>query len=154
VIDVVGREEVVELAKCYSEEGYLCSESVLLAVSFCLGVKSDLIPKIATGFGAGVGRCGYICGAVSGGVIALGIKFGRSEPLKQDQPPHWFAQELVKRFIHEFGVVTCRELTDCDLSTEAGHQKYREENVWNVKCRRYIEGAAAQAFDIISENSM
>jgi len=150
---VVSREEVAELAKCYSEEGYLCSESVLLAVSVCLGVKSDLIPKIATGFGAGVGRCGYVCGAVSGGVIALGLKFGRTEPLKQSKPPHWFAQELVERFTHEFGRATCRELTDCDLSTDAGHVKYTEEKVWNTKCRRFIEEAAAQAFDIISENS-
>lgn len=150
---MLGREEVAELAKCYSEEGFLCSESVLLAVSDCLAIKSDLIPKIATGFGGGVGRCGFVCGAVSGGVIALGLKFGRNEPVKQDKLPHWFAQELVKRFIHEFGRVNCRELTDCDLTTEAGHLKYRKEKVWTVKCRRYIEGAAALAFDIVSENS-
>lgn len=151
--NLVGREQVAELAKCYSEEGFLCSESVLLAISDYLEVKSDLIPKIATGFGAGVGRCGYVCGAVSGGVIALGLKFGRNEPLKQNKSPHWFAQELVKRFIHEFGRVNCRELTDCDLTTKAGYLKYREENVWAAKCRRYIEGATASAFDIISENS-
>jgi len=31
------------------ESGYYCAESVLLAVAESQGIKSDLIPKIATG---------------------------------------------------------------------------------------------------------
>jgi hypothetical protein len=35
---------------------YLCSESVLLAMAEFYGIKNNLIPKIATAFGAGFGR--------------------------------------------------------------------------------------------------
>jgi hypothetical protein len=30
------------------------------------------VPTIATAFGTGIGRCESICGAVTGGVIAIG----------------------------------------------------------------------------------
>jgi hypothetical protein len=39
------------------ESGFLCAESVLLAVSEAEGVRSDLIPKIATGFCSGMDKC-------------------------------------------------------------------------------------------------
>jgi C_GCAxxG_C_C family probable redox protein len=42
--------------------------------------KSELIPKIATAFGGGIGRCGSLCGALTGGVMAIGIKHGTNEP--------------------------------------------------------------------------
>ena len=147
------KERVVEAAKSYAGTGFLCSESVLLAISDWLGVKSDLIPKIATGFGAGVGGCGSICGAISGGVLALGLKFGRNEPKKQDRPSYWFARELLGRFEKQFGHTACRELTNCDFSTETGLKKYAEEKLWDTKCRQYITRTTAIALDIISENS-
>jgi C_GCAxxG_C_C family probable redox protein len=141
------------MVRFYAGKGFLCSEAVLLAIGDWFGVQNDLIPKIATGFGAGVGGCGLVCGAVSGGIMALGLKFGRNEPKKQDRPSYWYAMELLKRFEREFGHVTCRELTGCDFSTEAGLKKYAEEELWDTKCRQYIEATTAMTFDIISEKS-
>jgi len=147
------KEKVVELAKSYAAKGFLCSESVLLAVGKSLDIHCELIPKIATGFGAGIGGCGSVCGAVSGGVMALGLKFGRSDTEKQEGRPYWFALELVKRFEKEFGYITCRELTRCDLTTAEGRKKYGDEKLWETKCRQYIASVAAIVFDIISEKA-
>jgi C_GCAxxG_C_C family probable redox protein len=36
--------------------------------------KNELISKIAAGFGGGIGRCGSVCGALTGSIIAIGIK--------------------------------------------------------------------------------
>ena len=143
----------MELAQSYAAQGFLCSESVLLAVSKSLGIKCELIPRIATGFGAGIGGCGSVCGAVSGGVMALGLKFGRNDAKRQEVKPYWFAFELLQRFEREFGHVTCRELTKCDLATEEGRKKYVDQRLWETKCRRYITGATATVFDIISERA-
>lgn len=63
---------------------FLCSESVLFAVSDWLEVRNEFIPKIATGFGAGIGGRGTVCGALSGGVMALGLKFGRKDPVREE----------------------------------------------------------------------
>lgn len=145
------KEKVVELAKSYAVKGFLCSESVLLAISDWLGIQNRLIPKIATGFGAGIGGCGSVCGAISGGIMALGLKFGRNEVEKQEMKPYWFAFKLLKRFEKEFGCITCRELTSCDLTTEVGRKKYMEQKFWETKCRQYIGSVTAAVFDLISE---
>jgi len=147
------KDKVVELAKSHAAEGFLCSESVLLAVSNWLLIHSELIPKIATGFGAGIGGCGSVCGAISGGIMALGLKFGRSDPKKQGRPPYWFALELLRRFEKEFGSIMCQELTNCDFTTEAGRKKYAEEKLWETKCRQYIGSVTAIVFDLISEKT-
>ena len=38
------------------------------------------IPRIATPFGGGIGGRGEVCGAVTGAVMAIGLKHGREEP--------------------------------------------------------------------------
>jgi len=133
------KEDIVSLANSYAANGFLCSESVLLAISNYLGVRNRLIPKIATGFGAGMGGREEVCGAISGGIIALGLKFGRSSPKKQEEKAYWFAAELLERFEKEFSHVTCRELTGCDLTIEVGRKKYADEKMWETQCRQYIE---------------
>ena len=153
MIVLMAKEKVVESAKSYAAKGFLCSESVLLAISDWLEIQNELIPKIATGFGAGIGRCGSVCGAISGGIIALGLKFGRNDVKEQGVAPYWFGRELVERFEKEFGHVTCLELTECDFNTEAGRKKYAEQKLWETKCRQYIESATAIVFDLISEKS-
>lgn len=147
------KDDIVKQANSYAKEGFLCSESVLLAVSNFLKIKNELVPKIATGFGAGIGGRGEVCGAISGGIIALGIKFGRNTPIKQKTKPYWFAFELLKRFEKEFDHITCLELTRCDLTTETGRKRYADEKMWETKCRHYIETVTAIVFDMMSEKT-
>jgi len=61
-------------------QGYNCAQSVLSTMFEYWNGKNELIPKIATAFGGGIGRCGSVCGALTGGVMALGIKYGTNEP--------------------------------------------------------------------------
>jgi predicted phosphate transport protein (TIGR00153 family) len=58
-------EAVEEVTKCV-DQGFLCVEAVLKTLADAKGVESEYIPAIATGMGAGVGRTGQICGAVTG----------------------------------------------------------------------------------------
>ena len=68
-------------AKLHFNSGLNCAESVLLTLSGRLAGKNSvsIIPRIATGFGGGVGRNGDICGALSGAVIAIGLALGRDK---------------------------------------------------------------------------
>ncbi len=154
MIDLKAKEKVVESAKSYAARGFLCSESVLLAISDWLGIKNELIPKIATGFGAGIGGCGSVCGAINGGITALGLKFGRNDVKERVTNPYWFGRELLERFKKEFGRIACLELTGCNFSAEAGRKKYAEQKLWETKCRQYIESSTAIVFDIISEKRL
>jgi len=44
--------------------------------------KNELIPKIAAGFGGGMGRCGSVCGALTASLMAVGINM---VPMRQEQ---------------------------------------------------------------------
>lgn len=149
------RKETVQLAASYAMQGFLCSESVLLALSRCLNVTNDQIPRIATGFGAGIGRAGEVCGALSGGVMGLGLRFGRStvEEEQGERRPYWFARELVTRFRERFGCLRCRDLIGLDLSREEDAITYQEQKVWERRCREYIMTATSLAYDLLQRSS-
>jgi len=80
-------EKIVRLAAKNFWKGFHCSEAVLIAMAEYMGINSDLIPKIATGFGGGIAGTGSVCGALIGGVMAIGIKYGRSrvDQIEADQ---------------------------------------------------------------------
>ena len=101
----------------------------MLAVSQQLGIQSEVIPRIATAFGAGIGGGGVICGAVVGSVMAIGLKHGREEPSQPRDKAYTLAREFCQRFQEETGSLSCRELTGIDLSTPEGQQAFYSSDV-------------------------
>ncbi|MFX0116565.1 MAG: C-GCAxxG-C-C family protein [Candidatus Hodarchaeota archaeon] len=151
------KEDIVELAKSHAEDGFLCSEAVLLALSDLLEADNNSIPAIATGFGAGIGGWGSVCGAASGAVMGLGLKFGRKTPTMPENArfdrPYWYSKDFLFRFAEMNGSFLCRELTGCDITKQEGLEKYRSENHWKTTCRELIGKATGLAIDILMENS-
>jgi C_GCAxxG_C_C family probable redox protein len=65
----------------YFKNGYNCAQSVLLTMQEYYGnPQNELIPKIAAAFGAGIGRCGSLCGALTGATMTIGIRHAPNEP--------------------------------------------------------------------------
>jgi C_GCAxxG_C_C family probable redox protein len=122
------------------QEGYNCAQSVLLTMfQHWNDDRSNLIPKIATGFGGGIGRCGSVCGALAGGVMALGVKYGTNEPLLDERLKSYeLAQKLYKQFEKHHGSVFCRELIGYDLSKPKELEEARKVNVFREKCDDFI----------------
>lgn len=123
----------------YHARGFNCAESVLLGLCEEMHVASPLIPRIATGFGGGIGHTGNICGAVSGAVMALGIAFGREKP--EDRATRDRLYLLVESFLREvekaLGHLDCFSLIGVRLNTEEGLKQYREENL-RERCRSIV----------------
>jgi C_GCAxxG_C_C family probable redox protein len=95
----------------YRSGQYLCSEAVLLVANEHLGrPMPNEILRLASGFPVGMGMAGCVCGAVAGGVMALGLKLGREEP--KAETPGLFAavKELHDRFKVRRHSVCCRVL--------------------------------------------
>ena len=145
-------DETVSLAASHAEDEFLCSEAVLMALAKCLGVESKLIPKIATGFGAGIGGEGEVCGALSGAVMGLGLKFGRDVPgfTENDRRPHWYATKLMKGFRELHGHLRCRDLLGLDLTNPEDYRWYSEMKLWATKCRDLITSATEQAYELLA----
>jgi C_GCAxxG_C_C family probable redox protein len=153
---MLSKEEVVQRATGYAEEDFLCSEAVLMALRDCQEVSSEIIPRIATGFGAGVGRKGEVCGALSGGVMGLGLRFGRStaEEGEGERRPYWFSTELAARFREQLGHVRCEDLLGLDLSRVESVRTYRERGLWETTCRDIIKVATGLAYDVFKADEV
>lgn len=123
-------------------DGYNCAQSVLLTMSELWNVKNELIPKIATAFGGGIGRCGSVCGALTGGVMAIGIKYGTNEPSPEKRLEAYAkAQKLYSEFERMHGSVFCRELIGYNLSNASELEEARRTKVFEERCIRFIENA-------------
>jgi len=151
---VLSKKETVNRAVQYTEKGFLCSEAVLLALSETQNITSEIIPRIATGFGAGISRHGEVCGALSGAVMGLGLRFGRSQVSEtpQDSSPYQFGQTMVNLFVEHFGNIRCRDILDLDISSDEGRKKYRVQRLWESKCRELIRTATELAYDLLQAN--
>ena len=92
--------------------GITCSSVVFSTFAGDLGLDPEQAKKIACGFGAGISKTGNICGAVSGAVMVIGLKYGMTEP--GDDAATEKIRELVREFMQEFterhGSVNCTEL--------------------------------------------
>ena len=130
-------------------EGYNCAQSVLLTMFEHWDGESDLIPKIATAFGGGIGRCGSVCGALTGGVMALGIKYGTNEPsLEKRLKAYELAHKFYKRFEKQHGSVLCRELIGYDLSNPKELEEARKAKVLEEKCVNFVRKAVETLLEL------
>jgi len=109
-----------------------------MAVCQELGVKNELIPRIATPFAAGMARTGEVCGAVVGALMCIGIKHGRDEVGQPEDKAQGLSGEFLRRFRDEMGSLYCRELTGMDLSTPEGLAQFRGSDVPVKVCLRAV----------------
>jgi len=133
------------------ESGLCCAESVLKVIAEEEGIKSDLLPGIATGFCSGMSKTCNTCGAVTGGILALNLVYGRKsiDDLKENN--YRAVQELISIFKKEFGSVNCQELLGCNLGTEEGQQIFDEKEL-NLKCIEFVGKSAEIVRSIIDSN--
>ena len=146
--------EIIEKAVHYFESGYNCAESVILTIAEeVLNIKSNLIPKIATCFGGGISRQGYVCGAVSGAIMGFGLKYGRNDPKELKAKAYRQATKFYKEFLNRFGTIICKELSGCDLSTVEGVRKFRQERVLEQKCYYIVSSTIEFFMDVIHSDT-
>ena len=126
------------------KNGITCSSAVFSAFSHELGLDEKMAKKIGCGFGAGVSRTGNICGAVSGAIMVIGLKYGKVE--QGDDAATEKTRELTRQFIEEFtkknGSVNCAELLGHDLSNQQEYEAAAKANLFKTKCPEYVRDAA------------
>jgi C_GCAxxG_C_C family probable redox protein len=145
-------EHAAQRADELHTSGFCCSESVLMAVADELGIQSDLIPRIATGLCGGVSRTGDICGAVSGGVLAIGLATGRRKPSDPREENHAQVRRFVAACREKFGSTNCEKLLGCRLDTPEGQQFYKD-NKLRERCAFFTREGARLAVATLMEGS-
>lgn len=81
-------------------------------------------------------RKAEVCGACTGALMVLGLKYGDNKTK---------SNEVCNKFLDEFkkenGSIICRDLLNCDISTEEG-VNYAKENDLFGECPKMVESAS------------
>lgn len=105
--------ETSDLAAELFGSGFHCAEAVAWAILKGRGQDPSLAAAHATPFGGGFGK-GFdeACGALSGGLIAIGHIYGRRQPAGDWDLPASLAAELRRRFVETWETTHCATLRD------------------------------------------
>ncbi len=107
-------DKIKSTAEQYYRSGdYYCSEAVVKTIkdAFQLPVP-DAVIAAASGFPVGFGGAGCTCGALAGGILALGLVFGRTAPKDARVAQAMkLARELHDIFKKRHKSTCCRKLT-------------------------------------------
>jgi C_GCAxxG_C_C family probable redox protein len=89
-------------------------------------------------------RMGETCGVLTGSMMALGLKHGKTKASDDDakEKTYRLVLELVDKFKARNGSIVCRELLDCDMSTPEGLQDFKDRNLLETHCVRFVKDAA------------
>jgi C_GCAxxG_C_C family probable redox protein len=140
-------EKAVELFK----SGFACSQAVLAAYSDLFGLDEKTALKIAGGFGGGIGGTADICGALSGAIMAIGLKYSPVTPLDKEQKNYNYM--IVKKFLEEFkkqtNVIKCKDLLNYDISIEEEKQKAKENKLFDTICPECVRLSCLILEDIL-----
>lgn len=132
-------EEAVQLF----EDGYVCSQAVLAVFCEEFGLSREQAFKISISFGGGM-RKGEVCGACTGAIMALGLRYGENKS-KSDE----MCVKFLDSFKKENGSYICRDLLDCDIRTEEGIKYAIDNNLFKEICPKMVESAVKIAQELI-----
>ncbi|PKM49764.1 MAG: hypothetical protein CVV02_14235 [Firmicutes bacterium HGW-Firmicutes-7] len=130
--------------------GFNCSQAVLSVFCDDLGFDKETALKISSGFGGGMRR-GEVCGAVTGAIMAIGLKEGHY--IEGDMETKTKVNELVKKFESMFeqlnGTIICKKLLNYDPSNAAELVIIKEKGLFDTICPKLIEDAINVIQDIL-----
>lgn len=132
----------VEQSQNYFKNGFNCSQAVFTTFATELGLSEEMALRVSTQFGGGA-RKGEMCGAVSGALMVLGLKYGHChyDAPEEKANAYKISENFMDRFIEKNGTVVCRELLGYDLTKPEDMQKIKELDLFHITCPKMIQCA-------------
>ena len=131
-----------EIATAHFDSGFNCAQSVLSVFCEKYGMDSKTALRMCSGLGAGV-RFGEICGAVSGAVLVIGLKYGQdtSENMTVKDNCNNKTVEFMNMFRMENKSVVCRDILGFDLSIKEEYAQAQKKNLFKTTCVDMIKSS-------------
>lgn len=142
------KQEAIDKLQAFFDEGYACSQSVLLTFASQFDLDEKTAKLISSAFGGGMGRLREKCGAVTGGFMVLGLKYGNEDP--KDMETKLAAYRKVRNLNHFVekihGTSDCGEIlkkfaTEADVAERKHHK---------IICRNVVCNVTEQLYDLIN----
>jgi C_GCAxxG_C_C family probable redox protein len=132
-----------DMAEAMFNEGFNCAQSVLACCGSRWGLPRETGLRVAQAFGGGMCHLGQTCGAVTGALMVIGLKYAKIGP---DNAPRQkateIAQELARQFTARNGSVNCSALLGCDLGTPDGVRRFKADGLREKVCAKVVRDAA------------
>lgn len=148
----VHRMNRIERAVSCFKEGFSCSQAVLSTYGNQFGLNHELALKVSGAFGGGMGRMGETCGAVTGAIMVIGLKYGKTrvDDEQTKEKAYSLVQEFVDKFKSRNGSIICRELLGCDISTPEGRKIVKDKQLITTRCPKFVQDAVEIIEEILS----
>ena len=133
-----------ENAVDYFRNRFNCSQAVFTVFGKDHGLSENDCLKVSCAFGGGMGRQQLTCGAVTGALMALGLKYGKAlnDPEEKKQKTYAVTREFFQRFTELNGSINCKVLLDgLDMNDPDDHKKIMERKLFDIKCEKYVADA-------------
>ena len=126
------------------KSGFCCSQAIFSSYAENLGLDKDQALRISDAFCAGMGGRAETCGAVTGAMMVIGLKYGRTDHTDKAsrEKTHGLVQTFVKEFTPLHQHTLCKQLLGHDISTPVGSAAAREADVFLNLCPNFIYDAA------------
>jgi C_GCAxxG_C_C family probable redox protein len=143
----------VEQASSNFEAGFSCSQSIVAAFGPEMGLERTLALRVAAALGGGLARSGETCGAVSGALMVIGLRYGRitADDEEAKEKTYRIGAEFLERFRSQAGSTVCRELLGYDVSDPEQRRLGKEKGISTSVCPRLVQDAAEILEQILEE---
>lgn len=123
------------------ESGFSCSQAVLMPFSEELSLPRETAIKISCSFGGGLGGAGKTCGALTGAIMVVGLKCGKTNATDQEAKKLACekTRELVETFEKVHGSTNCNELIGFDRSNLSAAELLAKKHLFHNKCPEFLE---------------
>ena len=130
-------------------KGFNCAQAVFSSFSEDYGLDTVNACKIAGGLGSGA-RAAELCGAVSGAVLVIGLKYGQGTAAEADMKLKCDAEteNFMCRFRAANGNIICRNLLECDITTTEGQENAVTKGLFTTKCKDLVVSAIGILVDM------
>ncbi len=145
----MNKQETIDKAVALFDEGYACSQAILLSFAERYNLDENTAKLISSTFGGGMGRLRQKCGAVTGGFMVLGLAYGNSNP--KDMETKLAAYKKVRELnglveeIH--GTSNCSEL----LIKHATEAEVADRKHHKIICRKVVGDVAGLLHDMLEK---
>jgi C_GCAxxG_C_C family probable redox protein len=142
------KQDAIEKAQAFFDEGYACSQSILLTFADQFDLDDKTAKLIASTFGGGMGRLRQKCGAVTGGFMVLGLKYGNENPT--DLNTKFSAYKKVRELNHQieeiYSTSNCGEI----LKKFASEADIAERKHHKIICRKIVGTVTEEVYKMIN----
>jgi C_GCAxxG_C_C family probable redox protein len=146
---------VEEDAVDFMEDGMNCAQAVLVALGKSFGIDRQAAMGLASAFGGGMACTGQTCGAVTGGLMVIGLYCNQARWLafRRMSLSYALGRDFIRQFELREGSTQCRQLLRASGATGDPTQAMGSA-VYRTVCQKLVHDAVQILCGLLNNTSI